>query len=191
MSDSTNELSATDLILPAAVILGIPTIIGVTWVLSGGNIPLSALVVLAGVYVLALSWSTMSILNARSAASTSMATRPPANMVTADSLRVMQSWPALELVPSIAAQRAARSVEVTAAVGICPRGFKEGDRITVERDGTLSPPICRTAVAALIPALEAGEEGSNGAVCQVSCLCPLAMRHLTFSIGREQLAALN
>lgn len=190
MSYFDNEYDSTELILTAAVIFGLPAIVGGTWLLSGGAIPLQSMVVMAAVYVMAVSWSVMNILKVRTT-TTALAIPRPAAMVTMESIRVMQSWPALELMPSVAAQPTSRSIEVTAAVGICPRGFKEGDRITVGRDGTLSRPICRTAVAALNPAMEAGAESSNGPQCQVSCLCPLAMRHLTFSIGREQLTFAN
>ena len=190
MPESTNGRNGTNLIIPLAVIFGMPVVAGVVWLLSGGTIPLQSLVVMAGVYVMALSWSVMHFLNARTMAA-SLATTQSTALVTMESMQVMQSWPMLDLVHSVAAQPSPRLIEVTAEIGICPRGFKSGDLITVGRDGTLSRPICRSAVAALNPALEAGAESGNGSEAQVSCLCPLPMRHLTFSIGREQVASLN
>lgn len=193
MSDNRNDNRISDLIYPAMVILGLPAIAGAVWLLSGGTVPMESLLVMAGAYVMAVSWSAMSILNARSATTTALAIpqTQSAAMVTVESMRVMQSWPALDLVQSIAPQSSPQSIEVTAAVGICPRGFKEGDKITVQRDGTLSRPICRTAISALNPAFEARADSDNGADSQVSCLCPIAMRHLTFSISREREAVLN
>ena len=191
MSDSTIERNRANLVLYAAVIFGMPAIAGGSWLLSGGSIPLQSLVVMAGAYVMALSWSAMNVLNARAAPATSAAIPQPAAIMSKENMRAIQSWPALDLMQSVAAQRIPRSIEITAAVGVCPQGFREGDRITVERDGTLSQPLCRTAVDALNLAFETGDEYGNGTDCQLSCLCPLAMRHLTFSIGREQVSSLN
>ena len=143
---------------------------------------------------MAVSWLVMNYLNTRTVVATG-ATKVQTNaQAKAERMRIMQwSWPALELMPSVEAQAIAHSIEITAAIGICPRGFKVGDHITAEVDGTLSRPICRAAIAALNPMLDAEADlnGGTESQTQVSCLCPLAMRHLTFSIGREREAVLN
>ena len=191
MWDLRSVHSRTNLAFTAAAVLGLPVMAGGAWLLSGGAIPIESLAVMAGVYLMAIWWSVMNLLDAKASTSTSLAMPQSAATVSAESMRLMQSWPALELMPSLSAQGTSRSIEITAAVGICPRGFKEGDRITVEPDGTLSRPICRTAGPAVHPALEAGVEFTNGGVGRVSCLCPLALRHLTFSVDGERAVSLN
>ena len=177
--------------LTAAAVLGLPVLAGGAWLLSGGAIPIESLAVMAGVYLMAIWWSVMNLLDARASTSTSLALPQSAAMVTAESMRLMQSWPALELMPSLSAQGTSRSIEITTTFGICPRGLRVGDHIVVEPDGTLSRPICRTAVTALNSALESVAESCGGTYGQVSCLCPLALRHLTFSVDGERAASLN
>jgi hypothetical protein len=152
---------------------------------------MQSLLVLAGIYVMAVPWLVMNHLNTRTAVTSAATEVQTTALAKAERMRIMQSWPALELIPSVDTQPATRSIEITAAIGICPRGFKVGDQITVEVDGSLSRPIFRAAIAALDPTLDAGAALNSGTESQVSCLCPLAMRHLMFFIGREKEDLLN
>ncbi len=120
----------------------------------------------------------MNYLNTQTGIGSSTTTVQTAALKNIERMRIMQSWPSLKIMHSVNAQDATRLIEMTAAIGICPWGFKVGDHIAVEVDGTLSCPICRPAITTLNPELNTESD------LQVSWLCPLAIRYLTFSIGR-------
>lgn len=90
--------------------------------------------------------------------------------------------PALELLDSIPIAGAAATIIVAGEVGVCPLGFHRGQTWRIDDDGRLSRPLCRPAVTALAPALEAAGRGASGA--QVSCHCPLG-QDLIFTVGSQ------
>ncbi len=127
MSVTINNRSVSDLILPAAVNYCLLALTGASWLLSASSIPMISLLVMAGIYVMAVSWLVMNYLNTRTVVATAATEVQTNAQAKAECMRIMPSWPALELMPSVEAQATARSIEITAAIGICPRGFKVGD----------------------------------------------------------------
>ncbi len=75
----------------------------------------------------------------------------------------------------------ARVVTVVGDVGGCPRGRKVSDVINVDEEGHISKALCRAAIEALTPLLKPDSDAKN-TYGQVSCICPLAGRHLMFDV---------
>lgn len=71
------------------------------------------------------------------------------------------------------------AVTVTGAIGVCPLGFKTGDRWQVSRTGHLDRPLCRPAIAGITNRhLTPGPNGGSAA----HCVCPLGGQTLTLEV---------
>ncbi len=141
----------------------------------GDSMPPQGLVVIAGAFAMYLLWARLSATLGREETRSQ-----PAE--AADAMASAAQIPGLELLYDVPAPPVAATVAVMSAVGQCPRGLVPGASFEIDREGRLSAPLCRTAVMALAPVMAQRSSG-RGPGSQVSCRCPVADRHLTFSVG--------
>ena len=161
-----------NLAVPLAVALALPsTIVGALFILGDG-VPGQAIVVIGGAYAMAVVWTGVGRIYAGQEARLGKAQMA----VAQPRLRFASASPGLDLAYTVPLVTAPRSVRVVGEVGVCPRGLKLGDTIAVDSKGALSSPLCRVAAGALGPVLSGGGDESL-----VSCVCPMAGRHLTFA----------
>ena len=90
----------------------------------------------------------------------------------------------LELVDILPAPLDPVIIRVVGAQGVCALGFRPGLTWAVDRQGQLSSPLCRPAVAALGELLQ-GQQ-SNGHALATACRCPLGDRSVEFEVLRPQ-----
>lgn len=154
---------------PLAMVMAFPLIIVGAWLILGDRLPTEALTVMIGVGAMGLVWAITSIdFGRREEAWAAM------RAVVAQEPMLA---PLLEL-PTLGEPR---MVTVIGGVGICPRGLKIADRLDIDADGKMNAPLCRTAVEAL-GSLMKEDIGTEGKDRLISCVCPLAGRHLTFEM---------
>ena len=173
----------SEMVFPLTITLAFPVVIIGAWLLSGGAMPTQALMVMIGAFAMSIVWAFMSLDERTSAdeagaraAGQAFVEREPAIAVQA----LME--PAYAMSPSVEGA----SFVVTDAFGICPRGFQVNDVITANAEGRLSRPFCKAAISAL-EALVQEARGGNGFTAQVSCICPMGDRHLTFELRPQTL----
>jgi hypothetical protein len=70
------------------------------------------------------------------------------------------------------------SITVTGAAGVCPLGFKPGDRWRVSQSGRLNRPLCTPAIAGIA----AGNPKASHAGGIARCVCPLGVQSLTLKV---------
>ncbi|MFQ6030425.1 MAG: hypothetical protein ACE5Q6_23365 [Dehalococcoidia bacterium] len=75
------------------------------------------------------------------------------------------------------------TVGVAGTTGVCPVGYRNGRVWFVGHDGHISRPLCRPGVTAITSALQAWS--GAGLEVDVSCLCPLGHREVTFALRGE------
>jgi uncharacterized repeat protein (TIGR04076 family) len=164
---------------PLATAIGIPVVIIALWLALRNQLPMQALAVMVGAYVMGLVWAFMSIIQrGREARARHLAVASP------------EGVPGLELIDSVPVPPMPRTVTVIGAVGVCPRGLKIGDRLDVNTEGRSSSPLCRAAVDALRPLLIDDYTGYDPEA-QVRCVCPLVGRHLTFVVSPASAASVD
>ena len=160
---------SSDFGFPLAVVTALLLIIVGAWLVLGDQLPAKALVVMIGAGAMGLVWAIAGIdfgrrEEARAAVRAAVAQEPM-----------------LASLLEVPAPGEPRMVTVIGGVGICPRGLKVADRLDIDVDGKLSAPLCRTAVESISSLMKEGVE-TEGKDKHVSCVCPLAGRHLTFEM---------
>ena len=158
------------LVIALAVAAGLPAMIIGEKLVLGDGLPVQAIAVMIAAYAVGLFWAGVGV--ARS-------TETVAGLAPGVDAAVREHMPALELLDTVPYVAQPASVRVTGGSGACPWGLQVGDRLGIEAGGRLSSPLCRTAVAALGPALGRLEDGGDRGTA-VSCRCPMADRHRTF-----------
>lgn len=73
---------------------------------------------------------------------------------------------------------AARVVEIT---GQCAQGYSRDDHWTVDHDGLLDRPLCRSALSFLLSELRLSDSAGRIEEIRASCRCPLSQGKVTFS----------
>jgi hypothetical protein len=175
------------MVFPLTITLAFPVVIIGAWLLSGGALPTQALIVMIGAFAMSIVWMFMS-LNERTAADEAGARAASEAFVEREPAIVGHAL--LEPVYAISPSAGAASFVVTDAAGICPRGFKVNDVFTADAEGRLSRPLCKAA-ASTLEALVQDARGENGFTPQVSCICPMGDRHLTFEFRKQTLISTN
>ena len=173
------------LLFPLIITLTFPVVILGFWLLSGGTLPAQALMVMIGAFAMSLAWMFMG-LNER----TVSAEAGIAGYTEVARELAIAGHALLEPVYAIGPSAGAVSFVVTDASGICPRGFQVNDVFSANEEGGLSRPLCKAAVGVL-EALAKDAEGGNGFTPQVSCICPVGDRHVTFELRTKALTTTN
>ena len=89
--------------------------------------------------------------------------------------------PELELMDMLPdAPLAPVAIRITKEIGVCPLGFRKGDAWFVDSDGHISRQLCRPAITALGPMLQATRNALPEQ--EVPCRCPLSDRQLLFAV---------
>lgn len=162
-------------LFPMATATVIPLAAIAARLLAGEAFPNTALYVIAGVYAMGIAWAAMSLgQGAEQAGAFRGEAEEPERVFSG-----APSWPAMELLQTVPAPPVEKSILIVGGDGVCPFKKEVGTRIAVGEDGRLSAPLCRAAVDALTPLLSANGADNGG---QVSCRCPLPMRHREFEV---------
>lgn len=175
------------MVFPSIITLTFPVVIIGAWLLSGGTLPMQALIVMIGALAMSIAWTFMS-LNGRTAKGEA-GTRA-ASQAGMERQLAIAGQALMESVYAISPSIGRASFAITQAAGICPRGYQINDVFIVNAEGQLSRPLCKAAVGAL-EALAQDAEGGSGYTPQVSCICPMGGRHLTFELRRRSLISTN
>ncbi len=85
-------------------------------------------------------------------------------------------------VPYLMSPSSARVVEIT---GQCAQGYSRDDHWTVDHDGLLDRPLCRSALFFLLSELRITDSSGRVAEILASCRCPLSQGTVTFSLRQE------
>ena len=145
--------------IPIGVIVASAVIVSGAWLIAGDELPSGAMIVVSMLGVVGTMWGVFN-LNFRNNGGAGL-----------------ERFYTLGFRP-----RSATSINIVAADGVCPRGFKINDTIEVGADGALSNSMCRAAVEALRPSILSGP-GTTYHGAMPKCQCPVADTQLTFAPG--------
>ncbi len=177
----------SEMAFPLFITLAFPVLIIGAWLLSGGTLPTQALMVMIGAFAMSIVWTFMS-LNERTAADEAGARA--AGHTELDREPAIAGHALLEPVYAISPSVGGATFVVTDALGVCPRGFQVSDVFSADAEGRLSRPLCKAA-AGTLEALAKEAKGGDGFTPQVSCICPMGDRHLTFELRPRALIVTN
>ena len=185
----TRELRSirSEMVFPLSITLTFPISIIGFWLLSRGTLPVQALIVMVGAFAMSITWTVMSLGELTNSERVSAKAEDRAE---AQRELAIASHALLEPVYAISPLTGAASIVVTDAHGICPRGFQIDDKVTANAEGLLSRPLCRAA-AGVLAALVNEAMGERGFTPQVSCICPMGNRHITFELRPQALLRAN
>ncbi|MDP6453296.1 MAG: hypothetical protein QF898_08320 [SAR202 cluster bacterium] len=153
----TQDSRIAVLAIPIGVIIASAVIVSGAWLIAGDGLPSGAMIVVSMVGGVGTMWGVFNLSFRNSGGAG------------------LERFYTLGFRP-----RSATSINIVAADGVCPRGFKINDTIEVGADGALSNSMCRVAVEALRPSILSRPD-TPGFNAMPQCQCPIANTQLTFA----------